>query len=69
MSFIKKYGKGKGSSWNSSILGLSAEINKDNKDKTVIEIADKLAEQMKMVDGEIELESIEFRYRQANKEK
>lgn len=57
-----KIGKGPGHAYQATFGTLSADLTrKDLADKTLKQIAMKLAQQNKIVDGEINLISLEFR--------
>ena len=61
----KKYGKGAGKSFETALLGVSAELQQEHKNITFTEFCDALAKQFNIKDGVMIIKSIEFNYKKA----
>lgn len=59
-----RFGRGAGHSWKSSFGSLSANLRPSMRDMTLRQIANRLAKQNKLVDGEIMFDGIDFNFKQ-----
>ena len=59
-----EFGKGAGHAWSSSFGSQSVILTPNMKDKTLRQIAEQLAKQHKLVDGELMFEGIAFNFKQ-----